>query len=78
MKAKSNLIGALVLLLTTLGVIVWLILALLGDIPFSKDSLWFLCPIAYGGWMLMDNDEDVIKQHLKLFNAIISVFKKKA
>ena len=78
MRNKSTFVGILILLLSTLGVIVWLILALLGDIPFSKDALWFLCPIAYGGWMLMDNDEDVIKQHLKLFNAIISVFKKKA
>ena len=78
MRNKSTFVGILILLLSTLGVIVWLILALLGDIPFSKDALWFLCPIIYGSWMTLDNDEDIVKQHIKLLNAAISVFKKKA
>lgn len=77
MRNKSNFIGLLVMLLTTASFIVWLVLVFIGDIDFSKDALWFLLPFSYGAWMFLDDDDDIIKQHIKLFNAAISVFKRK-
>jgi len=77
MRNKSTFIGAAIMILTVISFIVWLVMVFNHSLDFSKGALWFLMPFSYGAWMFLDDDEDVIRQHKKLFNAAISVFKKK-
>lgn len=78
MKNKSTLLASWVAILTTIG-----ILAHIYEITICHTgwtwhfSLW-LIPIAYTVFLYSaDNIGSIWKQHVKLFSAAISVFKKK-
>lgn len=78
MKNKTTVLSLWVGIMTTIGIFVHLFEIIFKDISFTWHFGLWLIGIAYTVFLYSADDVGTVwKQHVKLFNAAISVFKKK-